>query len=324
MIEQLDYLLAICRYNDITVVHDMNANLKGKFSALVILDTPNADMLMKIDDIAEILADPEIKKIELDHHLGGNARYTGDKGYCLISQASSTGELIGYLCLKLAARLNARSMEKVSEFFSRNMALTILTGIVGDSQMGRYLKTNRERWYYRIFSRIFERILSRATNSGSNNLASMQDIFNLIQSLSRQEQQCYGEMEKDLRKTPLIYAISIEKERSAELFARYDNEIIVNVSKYAADKLSEECGKMGLVAYYDDPPLSDLVQFRLRRSAAFTGFDLRTVLTALNITNGGGHPGAVGFRVPKGEIPDLASYTDELLRRIAHLIEPVN
>jgi nanoRNase/pAp phosphatase (c-di-AMP/oligoRNAs hydrolase) len=288
---------------------------------LVIIDTPNADMLMKNDSISEMIADPSIRKIELDHHLGANARYTGDKGYCLVSQASSTGELIGYLCLKMAARLNSKSIGGgAAGFFSRNLALAILTGIVGDSQMGRYLKSNRERWYYHIFSTIFERLLAQTTNIGSKNLASMLDIYTLIQSLSNQELNCFKEMEEGLQTSPYIHAVVAGREKSAELFSRYDNEIIVNVSKYAADWLSEESGKLGLSAYYDDPSLSDFVQFRLRRSASFTGFDLRTVLAALNITNGGGHPGAVGFRIPKGEIPDIRQYTGELLARIGRLI----
>jgi diguanylate cyclase (GGDEF)-like protein len=321
VIEQLSYLLAICKYNNIRVIHDLNTDFRRKYSTLVIVDTPNADMIMKNDSISEMFADPSIRKIELDHHLGANARYTGDKGYCLVSQASSTGELIGYLCLKMAARLNSKKIVNIASFFSRNLALTILTGIVGDSQMGRFLKSNRERWYYRIFSSIFERLLAQTTHTGSNNLASMLDIYNLIQNLSDQELTCFKEMEKSLQTAPYIHAITLEKEISAELFSRYDNEIIVNVSKYAADRLSEESGKLGLAAYYDDPSLSHFIQFRLRRNAAFTGFDLRTVLSTLNITNGGGHPGAVGFRIPKNEIPNLRQYTRELLLQIGRMVD---
>ncbi|MDR2247542.1 MAG: diguanylate cyclase [Treponema sp.] len=320
VIEQLSYLLAICKYNNIAVVRSMDTDFRGKFSTLVILDTPNADMLMKNDSISELFADPSIRKIELDHHLGSNSRYTGDRGYCLISQASSTGELIGYLCMKMAARLHAKDQDGITGFFSRNLALAILTGIVGDSQMGRFLKSSRERWYYHIFSSIFEHMLAQTTKLGSKNLASMLDIYNLIQNLSDQESACYKEMTRDLQTAPAVHAATLDREKSEELFRRYDNEIIVNVSKYAADRLSEDSGKMGLSAYYDDPSLSDFIQFRLRRSTSFTGFDLRTVLTALNITNGGGHPGAIGFRIPKNEIPDLHGYTEELLARIGRML----
>jgi nanoRNase/pAp phosphatase (c-di-AMP/oligoRNAs hydrolase) len=323
VIEQLDYLLAICKFNDITVIQDYDAKLERDFSVLIILDTPKPSMLMVNERISGLLADPSVRKIELDHHLGADSRYAGDEDYCLVSQASSTCELFGYLCLKFAARQNPQDSdpEKVSNFFSRNIALAILTGIVGDSQMGRYLKTSRERWYYHIFSAVFDSLLKQKTNLGSRNMASMKDIYEVIQNLSKEERECFEEMEKFQQKSPSIYAICVEKEPSEELFHHYGNEVIVNVSKSAADKLSEESGKLGLVAYYDDPVLSDVVQFRLRRSARFTGVDLRAVLAELAITNGGGHPGAVGFRVKKAEVSSLRICAGELMAQVERILE---
>jgi hypothetical protein len=50
----------------------------------------------------------------------------------------------------------------------------------------------------------------------------------------------------NLQTVPYIHAIAVDRERSAELFSRYDNEVIVTVSKNATDRLSEESGKLGL------------------------------------------------------------------------------
>jgi nanoRNase/pAp phosphatase (c-di-AMP/oligoRNAs hydrolase) len=321
VVEQLDYLLAICKYNDINVVRNPNEELNDDFSALIVLDTPKSSMLMVNDKISALLEDPAVRKIELDHHLGSDSRYIGDEGFCLVSQASSTCELIGYLSMKLARRVERE--ERLPQFFNRNIALAILTGIVGDSQMGKYLKTNKERWYYRIFSAIFESLLKEKTVLGSRNMASMQDIFNVIRSISRKERKCFKEMEKHLRKSPSIYAICIEREPSEALFGCYGGEVVVNAAKAAADKLAEESGKLGLIAYYDDPALSGMVQFRLRRSAWFTALDLRTVLEKLDIANGGGHPGAVGFRVKKDEVPNLYAYMGELMARIEEFVTAI-
>ncbi|MDR2608525.1 MAG: DHH family phosphoesterase [Treponema sp.] len=319
VIEQLDYLLAICRYNDINVVQDKNVPLGTDFSAVVILDTPKPDMILKNEQIDELLQDPRMRKIELDHHLEADSWYSGDPGYCLVSQASSTCELIGYLSLKVAIRLKRSGRGGGSDFFSRNIALAILTGIVGDSQMGRYLKTNRERWYYSIFSEIFHHLLAQKTIKGSRNMSSMEDIFKVIQSLSEQETHCFNEMKKHLKTFPSIKSISIGEDESEKLFKHYGNEVLVNVAKSAADKLAEDCGKLGLVGYYDDPGLSDLVQFRLRRSCHFTSLDLRDVLREFGIHNGGGHPGAIGFRISKGEIRNIEDFTSDFCSRIEKL-----
>ncbi|MDR3200700.1 MAG: cyclic nucleotide-binding domain-containing protein [Spirochaetales bacterium] len=318
IIEQLGYLLAICKYNAINVVQDAHAEVTKHIGAVVILDTPKPDMIMLNPSVLRILADPGVRKIEIDHHLQSDSCYSGEKGYRLVSDASSTCELIGYLSLKLSQ--NPEVWAGGEDFFSRNLILSILTGIVGDSQMGKYLKTNRERWYYHIFSEIFDTLLLEKTSKNGRNLKSMEDIFAVIQSFSNQENECYNLMWAHLEKTQSIHRIILGKKESEELFSRYEHEIIVNVSKAAADQLSEASKKLGLIAYYDDPSISDFIQFRIRRSAAFSALDLRSVITSLGITNGGGHAGAVGFRVKREEIADIHAYCRDLNARIESLI----
>jgi nanoRNase/pAp phosphatase (c-di-AMP/oligoRNAs hydrolase) len=268
---------------------------------------------MTNDEVARILAREGVRKIELDHHIGADSIYTGDEGLRLVSQASSTCELIGYLSLKMAKRWEG-------EFFTRNISLAILTGIVGDSQMGKYLKSNLERWYYRIFSEIFHHILVQKTRQGSRNLSSMEDIYQVIQNLSEDESACFEEMKKYTIESSSIKVICLDPGTSEKFFGLYGHEIIVNVSKSAADRLAEECGKLGMTAYYDAAELSDFIQFRLRRSARFTNFDLRDVLEEFSIGNGGGHPGAIGFRLKKGEIKNLREYVEDFISRVEAMI----
>jgi nanoRNase/pAp phosphatase (c-di-AMP/oligoRNAs hydrolase) len=313
---QFSYLLAICKYNGISIVY---GTLKsGPFSTVVILDTPKPEMIAMDSRIAGLLEDKDILKIEIDHHLAGDAVYAGDPGYCLVTEASSTCELIGYLLLKMS-----RHPEQFGnvDFFSRNLALAVLTGIIGDSQMGRYLKTRKERFYYKTFSEIFDRLLVEKTVKNSKNLSSMEAVFDVIKNFSVQGRKCFENIMELRNNEKSIHYVCMNEEKSAEFFDRYGEELLVNVSKAAADTLAEDCGKLGLVVYYDDPGVSGFIQFRLRRSALFIKTDLREVLEKLNIENGGGHPGAVGFRVAKDEIKDIAAYTSELVSRIEGLVK---
>jgi single-stranded DNA-specific DHH superfamily exonuclease len=127
-------------------------------------------------------------------------------------------------------------------------------------------------------------------------------------------------MSSYLHKSPSLFAAALDKEASLDFFNRYSNEVVVNVSKTLSDKLAEESGKLGMVVYCDDPALSNLYQFRLRRAASFDALDLRTVLAALAITDGGGHPGAVGFRIPKGEISSITAYLAGFAEQIEAMI----
>jgi nanoRNase/pAp phosphatase (c-di-AMP/oligoRNAs hydrolase) len=317
VMEQFNYLLAICRYNGISVVYGRDP-IPDDISAVVILDTPKPGMVALNAEIERFLADPNIRKIEVDHHLEADAAYIGDPGHCLVAEASSTCELIGYLCFKFS-RQKGRFFD--SDFFSRNIVLAVLTGIVGDSQMGKYLKSAKERWYYSMFSQVFDKLLVEKTRKNSNNLASLEAIFDTIQCFSVQEKDCFERIIGKRQKSKFINYVALGKEESAELFSRYGNELIVNISKSVADTLSEETEKLGLVAYYDDKTISDFIQFRLRRSAKFTTLDLRTILAVIGVVNGGGHPGAIGFRIKQDEFPDIQAFTSVIVGKIEGMIK---
>jgi hypothetical protein len=162
-------------------------------------------------------------------------------------------------------------------------------------------------------------MLVEKTAKNSRNLSSMEAIFDVIQRFSVREKNCFDNITGRKIEIDGVYYVSLGKDDSRELFELYGQELMVNVSKTAADTLAEESGKLGLVSYYDDSTLSDFVQFRLRRSGKYQGLDLRSALVALNIPNGGGHPGAIGFRVNKSDVLDIHEYTKKLAVEVQKL-----
>ena len=318
--DQLQYLLHICTYNLIGLLEGCDET-PSDFSTVVILDTPKPSMIDSNEVIDRLLADPAVRKIEIDHHLQADALYSGDPGFRLVANASSTCELIGFLALKIAKKRDLLDRFEITELFSRNLALAILTGIIGDSKMGKFLKTNRERWYYRTFSSMFEKMLYQKTLKDSANFSSMEEIFKVIQSLSAVEKECLERVMKKRQKNRSLNLIVLDAAESAELDEKYGNDVIIAVTKAAADKLAEDNGRLGLVVYYDGADVSNFIQFRLRRSPDFSVLDLRTILDRFKIANGGGHPGAIGFRFEKGSVEDLDSYVDKLAAGIEGMIE---
>ena len=83
-----------------------------------------------------------------------------------------------------------------------------------------------------------------------------------------------------------------------------------------ADELAEESGWLGLVGYCEPQDGVELVQFRLRRSRRYKRFDVRRVLEMFNFTDGGGHEGAIGFRLPRDGIPNLGEFVNNLVQGI--------
>ncbi|MGA2545701.1 MAG: DHH family phosphoesterase [Rectinemataceae bacterium] len=312
---QFTYLLTICTYNSIVLLRD-DDSLPGAIQTVVALDTPKPAMLETSKDIRKIIADPSVLKMEVDHHLGADSAYFGDAGFRLVLAASSASELVGYLALKMDEDPRYSRGEASGGLLARNFVLAVLTGIIADSSMGKYLKTKRERWFYERFSSLFDRLLAQKTAVGSNNFTSKEEVFKAIATLSSEEEECFRRMMSARARLPSIEYVVLNESEAAAIHDAYGEDIMTTIAKAVADALAEDGGKLGLVAYPDHPSVSDLMQFRVRRSHAYRGLDLRDVLGALSASNGGGHPGAIGFRFPKSRAPDFRGFAMDVAAKI--------
>ncbi|MDR2517218.1 MAG: DHH family phosphoesterase [Spirochaetaceae bacterium] len=321
--EHFNYLFAICKAHGVLVMYGGGLPLfltrepRRGVTAIFILDTPKPEMISLNDAIAVLMEDARVRRIEIDHHLAADALYAGDEGYCLVTAASSTCELLCYLGYKMAKQFG---WKKDSDILSRNIYLAILTGIIGDSNMGRYLKTRREKWYYETVNTRFHGLLGSIVPKGTG--FATEDMFDIIYTFSVQDRRCYDSLMALAHESKSVFYIALSKDVSQSVIDQYGTERMVTVSKVAADTLAEQSGRLGLVVYHDDDRDSGFVQCRLRRSSIYGGIDLRIVLEKLKIGNGGGHPGAIGFRIPKTEIKNFDSYTEKMVESIEKLLEP--
>jgi nanoRNase/pAp phosphatase (c-di-AMP/oligoRNAs hydrolase) len=317
--QNYDYLLNICKYNAISIVEQCD-HLPEDVSTLILLDTAKPGMLMNSERIATLFDNRDILKIELDHHLDADSVYSGDPGYRLVTEASSTCELIGLLAFKLQKKKETLGRSGVDTVLSRNVVLAILTGIIGDSKMGRYLKTERERWFYRLFSNMFDQMLETFTYKNSANLSNMKEIYSELLRLSEEEEQCYRYMFERIKTTPFFRYVSLNNQESRYLFDTYDSDTIVSIARTIADYCAEQSGFVSLVSYYDAPRISGLIQFRMRRNQHFKRIDLRTVISQLGITDGGGHEGAIGFRVDRDSVQDIYEFVNQIIATTESMI----
>jgi len=318
--DNYQYLLNICRYNAIELIHN-NEVIPNNISTIFFMDTPKPDMRESFNGSNDIYKRKDILKIEIDHHLEADSEYIGDKGYCFVDEASSASELVGMLAFKLKNKKDLIEKYNIQDIFSRNLVLAVLTGIIGDSKMGKYLKTRREKWFYGLFSSMFEEMLTNKTHKFSKNFSTMDEVFTELQQMSREEDECFSTiMEQKINLSPKIGIVIVNQEVIKKLRIKFDHETLVTVARYAADSLAEYSHLLGMVVYYDDKKDSDLIQFRVRRSHSYRILDLRTILEEFNIKNGGGHPGAIGFRIPEQEISDIYEYVTSLVDGIEALM----
>lgn len=312
--EHFHYLLNICTYNSIPILYQEDS-LSGPIDTVVLFDTAKPSMIEANAMVKQIIAEENTLKIEVDHHIGSDSEYFGQKNYCLVTEASSSGELVGHILLRLRDNNKLLRSFQINDLVSRNIVLAILTGIIGDSKMGLYLKTDREKKFYKTFSAMFNEMLVKKTTRHTN-FSDMQQVFREIQKLSRDEEKCFHYFIERKRFSEKIGYVVLKEQDIDGLCSQFDNDTIVSVARALADVLAEESKWLGMVCYIDPPEESDLIQFRIRRSHMYKQLDLRTILKTFSISNGGGHEGAIGFRIPKSEVDDLEEYVDTLIRGI--------
>ena len=314
MSKQFDYMLDICRFNSIRVVTSFKEG-EHPVDVIAVIDTPKPSMVDASPAIQRMLHDETMLKMEIDHHIGADGAYNGSDGYCLVTEASAAAELVGHLAMKLNDRTELLRRYQITELFSRNLVLSLLTGIIADTNMGQYLKSRRERRYYEIFSNMFNTMLAKETVKDSN-FANMNQVFAELKHLSSNEERCFRTMLKMRKKSESVYYVVLDEEAANKMFKEHDHETIVSVSRTVTDRLANDSGRLGLVCYYDDSKHSDLIQFRMRRNPSYKGYDLRNILSLLAIENGGGHEGAIGFRIPKSAVSDLKEYVASIIPKI--------
>ncbi len=317
--EHFQYLLNICSFNSIKLLDSCDVDWTY-YDTFVICDTPKHEMVVCDSTIWGSRKDDTKRIIEIDHHMGADSEYIGDDGYCLVTEASSSCELVGHVAFKLSHKEDILKQYHIQDVFSRNIVLAILTGIIGDSQMGKYLKSKREQRYYSIFSTLFNNLLARETVKETN-FSSMEEVFKELHRNTSAERQCFDYIIKKKQFTSFIGYVLLERIDMEFLLSTYDLETVVSVSRNVANVLADESGRMSLIAYPQNMNHAEIVQFRMRRSAAYKTFDLRRVLELFSIENGGGHEGAIGFRVPREEVGDLDSYILTLIAGVEKAIE---
>ena len=269
--------------------------------------------------VEKLLKDPAVLKIEIDHHIGTDSRYIGDEGYCLVTDATSSSELVGHLALKMRNRRGLVDQFQINEVLSRNVILAILTGIIGDTNMGQFLKSRREKRFYQLFSSMLNNLLAEETVKESN-FKNMDEIFNELHRLSTKEDHSYQYFMDRKQFSQSIGWVALDEGEIEKLFRDVDEETVVTVARAVANELAEESGKLSLVSYYDKAGISDLIQFRVRRSQDYQKYDLRNMLALFSIENGGGHEGAIGFRLPRVEIKDYNQYVHSLIEGLEKVL----
>lgn len=296
--KSLQFLADVINYNGIEFYTDAMGKIE-KPDVVFVLDTPKPDMIAVDDYGFQFLNDESIVKIEVDHHFDADAHTVSTAEFSLLLQASSTCEIIAWICRQLSQRSDILQRYNIAELYSRNIVLAILTGMVGDAKTGTYLATKRDKRIFDYFIKKFNAILIQKKHQKSSNISDTAEILNIINALSTNQHRILNKILEYSNYDGKTGYIFLDKRTSAEIFRMSDHSQVVSVIKTATNALAENAGMVGISAYYDPNYISNKIQYRVRASNNANYLNLLTILLDLKIEDGGGHPGAIAFRFDK-------------------------
>lgn len=318
----LQFLADVINYNGIEFYTDALATIE-KPDVIFVLDTPKPDMIATDEYGYSFLNDPAILKVEIDHHFDADAHTVSTPEFSLLMHASSTCEIIAHICYKLSQRPEVLQTYEISDLYSRNIVLAMLTGMVGDAKTGSYLFKKRDKKFFEYFFNKFNKLLVKKRRINSNNITDGYEILNIISSLSTSEHKILNKLLEHSDYANKIGSVFLDELASTQLFNMADYAQVIGVVKTATNAIAETAGLVGISAYYDPPDISNNVQYRVRASKEGTFLNLLSVLLELNIDDGGGHPGAIAFRFDKQKFSaeDFNRMNQIIIEKVQKLID---
>lgn len=304
--ENLKFLNSICKYNKINVYYGTMPNIRS-VEVVCIFDTPKPAMIAANGCIYNFLHNPAIPKIEIDHHFGSDAAYASNPDYSLVLHASSTCEILCRICYKLANNPELRQRYGIEELYSRNLVLTLLTGMLGDAKMGNYISNPPDKEVFDYFSKHLNLMLRISTHSAgrTKKIESMERLLDVMETTDAETEKVYNTIIGRAVYTGCIGTVILSEDESNTFFDSIEYAQFIGMIKVATNTIAEKAGGIGISAYYDSPGKSNKIQCRIRVSEAMRGVNLHPVLTHFKITDGGGHPGAIAFRLPRESLSSL-------------------
>ncbi len=159
-------------------------------------------------------------------------------------------------------------------------------------------------------------MLARTTVKRSN-FFTMDEVFGELQKLSVAEEHCYEALYARRRIAGSIGVVALSAADMAPLYARVRRRDGGRPPR-ARWPTSSPRTAAGSASWRTTttPRAATSCSSACARSSRYKEYDLRDLLKRLGIVNGGGHEGAIGFRVPRGEIGDFDAYLERLLASI--------
>ncbi|QPJ64957.1 MAG: hypothetical protein G3M78_05980 [Candidatus Nitrohelix vancouverensis] len=323
--DNLDYFEKIIAYNGIEVLRNVEDIKKSgsSYEALVFCDTANTKLVPFFAELSEHVLPQNPIIVEIDHHFGADSEQIREDSAHLFREANANTEIIG----ELLNKLKSRNPSFPAPFEQRNILLGLITGLLGDTVGGRvvHYRKDFDSWLEILGgaleknTRLRSATPDRPGDTKWSKFSSPKEILQYLDKLTDEQQKCLDRMESRISIQDGLGVLNILNSTYGEVAdccREYNSDWFSELLATLVNLVPEKSGKVGAVVFNGkNAEGADCIFMKFRRAVDYDGFDLRTAEDLIRSTfnshymGGGGHAGAVSFRVsPHDESQFLASF----------------
>jgi nanoRNase/pAp phosphatase (c-di-AMP/oligoRNAs hydrolase) len=328
--EHLDYLEQFIADNLIPILKNPEdlEKISTEIDSVIFCDTANAKLVPYFAQIAKTIQNQKLPVLEIDHHFGNDSEELIAGEVKLFRQCNATTEL--------AAELLTRLHEEVSDaphpFHQHNIVTCLITGLIGDTVGGSVIPY---RDHYEYWTQHLDNFLqsdydqqSIREDSTSDKQAvifrSSKEILEHLNRLTEEQKLCLEVLRKRIKITNtglgfLNLLDSIHPEIQ-EVCQPFDSPWFADFIVILLNIIPEESGKIGVVCFHGkNAERENCIFIKVRRAVQVTDIDLRNLEVEIKnkfgklYMGGGGHPGAVSFRVHAHAEEEFLSVLEKIM-----------
>ncbi len=313
----LQFMKDIIQYNNIAVVEDEAElkSLQNEVDTVVFCDTAHSRLVPLLETLYDCFLNRGIPSIEIDHHFGTDSAAITETGVHLFRKANASTEIAA----ELLQGLHRSHPELPAPFEQRNIVISLLMGMLTDTFGGRAvpLREDYDHWS-RLLGDHLKAKTQMSDENGSKNggkvlFRNSGEILAHLNGLNPEQERYVRELKERIARHRGVGELNLLDSSLAQISGRplrSGHEEFFQVWNAMANVVPKEGGKVGLF-YFNGKNAEGrpCIFLKIRRAFDFSRFDLRECQPALqsafgeHYLGGGGHAGAVSFRVLPMEEP---------------------
>ena len=324
----LGFFEKIIHYNSIRILRTQEDidTVKDEIETVIFCDTANTKLVPFYPYIEKCILSKKPKVIEIDHHFGADSEELTGFSTKLFRNANANTEIIG----NVLEKIYDKNPERPNPFSQRNIILGLITGILCDTVGGKVIryKEDYDLWMKKLgnhlknITRWRESDKKRTEDCRTSKFGDATQILDYLNTLTEDQESCLNLLNTRIESKGAIGFLSLlpSTYQAVNVTSQsFESDWFIDIMVSLLNSVPEQAGHAGVIIFEGkNAEGQDCIFIKIRRAVDFSGVDLRTSEDKVKelfgdlYMGGGGHAGAVSFRIHRLEEKELLARLENL------------